>query len=245
MTNAAYERQQHEQLGRAVGLTEAEIDATTTASPGDVLPADGALICRATDEITRDVRLSDEALALVRERWGDAGAAELILTVGYYNMVSRFLESARVPLEVTDLLAGNDPRGDRSRGPRSWRLTRCRTMDALYVRVMTPARTFLGVTRACIGIGALGRARTSPPAPSGWTRRSPTGSSGACSAPASSPSPWCWLRALAAVAPGAARSRRSAGPQAGAGDQRVPAMASRPSGSPSAPASTSAGARQR
>ena len=109
LTQAAYERQQHEQLGRAVGLTEAEIEATTAARPGDTLPADGALICRATDEITRDVRLSDEALALVRGRWGDAGAAELVLTVGYYNMVSRFLESARVPLETTDLLTGTTP----------------------------------------------------------------------------------------------------------------------------------------
>ena len=111
LTAAAYERQQHEQLGRAVGLTESEIDATTAANPGDALSADGALICRATDEITRDVRLSDEALACVRERWGDAGAAELILTVGYYNMVSRFLESARVPLEVTDVLADTTPEG--------------------------------------------------------------------------------------------------------------------------------------
>jgi len=111
VTRAAYERQQHEQLGRAVGLTEDEIDATTSARPGDVLSPDGALICRATDEITRDVRLSDEALALVRERWGDGGTAELILTVGYYNMVSRFLESARVPLEVTDLLAHTTPEG--------------------------------------------------------------------------------------------------------------------------------------
>ena len=35
---------------------------------------------------------------------GDSGARELILVVAYYNMVSRFLESARVPLEGHDLL---------------------------------------------------------------------------------------------------------------------------------------------
>lgn len=109
MTNAAYERQQHEQLGRAVGLDDAQIAATATASPGRVLAADGALICRAADEITRDVRLSDTALALVLERWGRDGAAELILTVGYYNMVSRFLESTRVPLETERLLADTTP----------------------------------------------------------------------------------------------------------------------------------------
>jgi AhpD family alkylhydroperoxidase len=109
VTDAPYERQQHEQLARAVGLDDETIAATTSPEPGDALPADGALICRAADEITRDVRLSDEALSLVRERWGDRGAAELVLTVGYYNMVSRFLESTRVPLETGDLLAGTTP----------------------------------------------------------------------------------------------------------------------------------------
>jgi 4-carboxymuconolactone decarboxylase len=109
LTRAAYERQQHEQLARAVGMSEEEIAATASDAPAAALSADGALVCRATDEITTDVRLSDEALALVRERWGDNGAAELILTVGYYNMVSRFLESARVPLETDELLAGTTP----------------------------------------------------------------------------------------------------------------------------------------
>ena len=96
------------QLAR-LNLSEEEIAATASDSPGEGLSADGTLICRATDEITRDVRLSDEALALVRARWGDGGAAELILTIAYYNMVSRFLESTRVPLEVDELLADKTP----------------------------------------------------------------------------------------------------------------------------------------
>ncbi len=119
LTSAAYERQQHEQLGRTAGLSEAEIEATATASPGDLLAEEGALVCQATDEITNDVRLSDQTLAAIRERWGDKGAAELILTVGYYNMISRFLESMRVPLETDQLLTDTTPsemaRGGRER----------------------------------------------------------------------------------------------------------------------------------
>ena len=119
LTGAGYERQQHEQLGRSAGLSEAEIEATATASPGELLGENGALVCQATDEITNEVRLSDETLAAVREHWGDGGAAELILTVGYYNMVSRFLESMRVPLESEELLANMTPtemaRGRRAR----------------------------------------------------------------------------------------------------------------------------------
>ena len=106
LTASPYERHQHEQLGRRAGLSEAQIEATLLADPSTALDDRDALICRAADEMTVDVRLSDEALALVRARWGDDGARELILVVGYYNMVSRFLESARVPLEDEDLLTG-------------------------------------------------------------------------------------------------------------------------------------------
>jgi AhpD family alkylhydroperoxidase len=110
VTDAAYERQQHEQLGRAVGLSEQQIAATTAAAP-EGLSADEVLLIRAADEIARDVRLSDEGLAQVRARWGDGGAAELILTIAYYCMVSRYLESARVPLETIDHLSGATPGG--------------------------------------------------------------------------------------------------------------------------------------
>ena len=109
ITAAAYERQQHEQLARALGIGDEEIDATASATPGSTLAPDDALICQAADEITRDVRLPDQTLGAIRGRWGDKGAAELILTVGYYNMVSRFLESARVPLETSEILAEKTP----------------------------------------------------------------------------------------------------------------------------------------
>jgi alkylhydroperoxidase family enzyme len=104
LTEAPYERHQHEQLGRLAGLTQSEIDATKLEHPATQLSPDHVLICQATDEITASVRLADGTLALVRTRWGDAGTRELILVVAYYNMVSRFLESARVPLEGHDLL---------------------------------------------------------------------------------------------------------------------------------------------
>jgi hypothetical protein len=61
------------------------------------------------DEISRNVRLSDEALAAIIDRYGAREAAELILLVSYYNMVSRFLESTRVELEDEPLLEGQTP----------------------------------------------------------------------------------------------------------------------------------------
>jgi hypothetical protein len=46
------------------------------------------------------VRLSDGALEQLIARYGPREAAEVILLVSYYNMVSRFLESTRVELEA-------------------------------------------------------------------------------------------------------------------------------------------------
>jgi alkylhydroperoxidase family enzyme len=108
-TNAAYERAQHEQLARNVGISDPEIAAIRDGDAESALDADGALAFRAATEISREVRLSDATLTKLIERWGNAGAAELILCCGYYNMVSRFLESARVPLEDSELLGDRTP----------------------------------------------------------------------------------------------------------------------------------------
>ena len=108
-TNARYEWVQHEQLGRGVGVTDGEIDAIGTEEPVSSLDEESNLICRVADEVTRDVRLSDDALEQIVDRYGPREASELILLVSYYNMVSRFLESTRVAVEDEPLLEGTTP----------------------------------------------------------------------------------------------------------------------------------------
>jgi AhpD family alkylhydroperoxidase len=108
-TNARYEWAQHEQLARNSGVTEAEIGAIGTEPLVTSLDEECNLICRVADEISRDVRLSDDALEQISERYGPRDAVELILLVSYYNMVSRFLESTRVELEDEALLAEQTP----------------------------------------------------------------------------------------------------------------------------------------
>jgi len=108
-TGARYEWAQHEQLARTAGVTQAEIDTVATEQPVRSLDDEGNLICRVADEVSRDVRLSDEALQSIIDLYGPREAAELILLVSYYNMVSRFLESTRVQLEEEPLLEGQTP----------------------------------------------------------------------------------------------------------------------------------------
>ncbi len=106
-TRAPYEWAQHEQLARNVGVTDAEIRAIGSEDPVASLDEEVNLICRVADEVSRDVRLSDDALEQIVERYGPREAAELILLVSYYNMVSRFLESTRVEIEQEPLLGGS------------------------------------------------------------------------------------------------------------------------------------------
>ena len=108
-THAQYEWAQHEQLARNAGVTEAEIDAIGSEGPVTGLDEECNLICRVADEISREVRLSDEALEQIIDRYGPREATELIMLVSYYNMVSRFLESTRVEVEDEPLLEGQTP----------------------------------------------------------------------------------------------------------------------------------------
>lgn len=114
-TNARYEWVQHEQLGRSVGVSDAEIEAIRTEEPVSSLDEESNLICRVADEVSRDVRLSDDALEQIVDRYGPREASELILLVSYYNMVSRFLESTRVEVEAEPLLEGTTPSSMRRR----------------------------------------------------------------------------------------------------------------------------------
>jgi AhpD family alkylhydroperoxidase len=104
VTRASYEWVQHVTVARGVGVTQEEIDEIGVDGPVSGLTEEGNLLCRVADEISSDVRLSDEALAAIIDRYGEREAMELILCCAYFNMLSRVLESARVPLEETPVL---------------------------------------------------------------------------------------------------------------------------------------------
>lgn len=104
VTNAHYEWVQHVEIAKRLGVTEDEIAIIQGEDPVTSLDEEGNLLCRVADEISRDVRLSDDALQLILDRYGVQEATELILCVSYFNMLSRFLESTRVQLEDTAIL---------------------------------------------------------------------------------------------------------------------------------------------
>ncbi len=99
VTQAKYEWFHHVAFGKRVGVTDDEIGKIAVEGPVTALDEEGNLLCRVADEISRDVRLSDDALAQILERYGNQGATELIICCCWFNLVSRFLESTRVEIE--------------------------------------------------------------------------------------------------------------------------------------------------
>ena len=100
VTKANYEWTHHVRVAKSAGVSDEEIRIIGSENPVRSLDEEGNLLCRVADEISLNVRLSDEALAAILERYGVQGATELILCCSYFNMISRFLESTRVELEA-------------------------------------------------------------------------------------------------------------------------------------------------
>jgi alkylhydroperoxidase family enzyme len=100
LTNCAYEWEANVVFARNVGLTDEQMALLCTDGPVTGLDPLSNLISRATDEITQQADISDDALAQLLERFGPSITTKYILAISWFNMLSRFLLSTRVPRET-------------------------------------------------------------------------------------------------------------------------------------------------
>jgi 4-carboxymuconolactone decarboxylase len=94
-----YEFGQHTVIGKQCGVTEAEI--LGLLRPADAhrwSDDDGALVAMA-DDLCADDCVSDAIFAKLRLRWTEAEVLELVMTAGFYRMVSGFLNSTGMELD--------------------------------------------------------------------------------------------------------------------------------------------------
>jgi alkylhydroperoxidase family enzyme len=100
LSKARYEWVQHVPIAKAAGVTGAQIAAIEAS---DVVAACFSgreqLVLRFTDELVRDVRVSDPTFAAARGALSEREIIELILAVGFYMMIARLLETTGVDLE--------------------------------------------------------------------------------------------------------------------------------------------------
>lgn len=97
---APYEWQQHVPIGRACGVSDDDIAALERDDLQAACFSDrDRIVLRLTDELLEAPRASDATLAAMRTSFSDREVCEAVLTIGFYMMVARFLETTGVDLE--------------------------------------------------------------------------------------------------------------------------------------------------
>lgn len=97
VSRAAYEVFQHERIAREVGVAEEKITALRDATiEAPAFTDNEKAVLRFTDDVMRNVKASDKNLKAVQAFLSPGAVIELTLTVGYYMMVCRLLETTGV-----------------------------------------------------------------------------------------------------------------------------------------------------
>lgn len=100
LSGASYEVHQHKRLARKAGLADDKIAALTEPG-GDlgVFDERERFVVDFTDQVVHHVKADDAMFARAQALFGERPRAELVLTIGFYMMVSRFLENYEVDIE--------------------------------------------------------------------------------------------------------------------------------------------------
>ncbi len=106
-----YEMRHNLLFARSLGMTDSEIAALTKEGEVDELDADANLVCKAAEEITKNISIGDDTLKELLARFGVDMTSELILIVSWFNMLIRYVESSRVPYEenLEEIITGPSP----------------------------------------------------------------------------------------------------------------------------------------
>lgn len=107
-TGSSYERAQHENVSRAVGVSDADIEAAVSGDL-DSLDEQAGLVARFAEQIAREVKADEATTAAVVELLGRRQSTELVVCVSYYCAVARIIATCGVEVEETLPTAGIDP----------------------------------------------------------------------------------------------------------------------------------------
>ncbi len=99
LSGADYEVQQHKEICRRLGMAESLIAAIGEGSQATAFDPLQRLVMAFTDDVVLNVRASDATYAPLAASLTVHEMQELVVNIGFYMMVSRFLETFDVDLE--------------------------------------------------------------------------------------------------------------------------------------------------
>ena len=99
LCQSGYEWGQHVVIARQLGMTDEEIQFSTTGPDTPGLTPVYKLLLQATDELHEDAFICDDTWAELAEHLNQQQMMDLVFTVGQYNLVSMALNSFGVQLD--------------------------------------------------------------------------------------------------------------------------------------------------
>ncbi len=99
LCNAQYEWQKHAEIGRYLGMSEADIATSQTGPDTEGLSEQDRLLLKATDELHVDAFISDDTWKGLSRHLSTEQLMDLVFTVGQYNLVSMALNSFGVQFD--------------------------------------------------------------------------------------------------------------------------------------------------
>ena len=99
ISDATYETFQHERIGRDVGMSDDLIARVKEGPNAKGFTEEEQLVMNFVDDVVFNVRASDETFNPLKEHFSVQEIQELVLTIGYYMMTCRFLETFDVDIE--------------------------------------------------------------------------------------------------------------------------------------------------
>jgi alkylhydroperoxidase family enzyme len=102
LCRSPYEFSQHVSFGRRAGLSDEQIRALREpdAAPVGTFSEQELAVLRFAGEMTSEAAVSDETFAAVREFLDEEQTVELAMVTGFYNMVSRVLNTLQVDVDA-------------------------------------------------------------------------------------------------------------------------------------------------
>ena len=99
LSQASYEVFQHEAIGRQIGMSERLIAAVHRGADDPIFDDLQRMVMAYTDDVVKNVKASDDTFKPLLARLSVQELEELTIAIGYYMMVSRFLETFGIEIE--------------------------------------------------------------------------------------------------------------------------------------------------
>jgi alkylhydroperoxidase family enzyme len=99
VSHSVYEWTQHVPIAKATGVTDEQVAAIETWESAKCFSDLDRLVLKFTDEVARNVKGSRQTLDALKKHMGPAEIVELVMSIGFWGMVARVLETTEVDLE--------------------------------------------------------------------------------------------------------------------------------------------------